>query len=105
MARDTVQNQLGESVATQQGGSAIDMQSLKLRNMLGLLLSVDHSQAFCPMFEAVITGSELVVLGRHSSLEVELFRSPVAGQHDWDSLMKRAISYFADGAFEQFSHL
>jgi hypothetical protein len=104
-ARDNVRNQLGERVTTQQGGFAIDMQRLKLQNTLGLLISVDHSQAFCPTFEAVITGSELVVLGRHSSVEVELFRSPVDGQHDWDNLLNMAISYFVDGAAERFSEL
>jgi serine/threonine-protein kinase len=101
----SVRSQLGDRVTTRLGGLSIDMQSLRFANIHGLILAVDHSQGFCPTFEAMITGSELVVLGRHNQVEVELFRSPLIGHHEWNALESKAIGYLVDGVTEQLGRM
>jgi hypothetical protein len=70
-----------------------------------LALVVEERRRFWPEFEAVITGSELVVIGRHEGVETELFRAPVAGPHDWDTLHASALAYFTNGLVAQCSGL
>ena len=80
-AQDAVRKKLDGAVNTIQSGHELDLKRLTFRNRLGLFLVADEEVRFWPVFEAVITGSELVVTGRDDEREVELFRAPTAGPH------------------------
>jgi hypothetical protein len=96
---------LADKVGIVQSGYGIDLSRLRYKDRLGLFLVVDKSRQFWPEFEAVVTGSELVVTGRHEGRETELLRVPVTGPHDWDKLFTAAVSYFTDGLVAECSGL
>ncbi len=96
-AQNKVKNELGDDIHTLQGGYVMSLPTLTLRNHLGLYLALDEEHKFFPEFLTVITGSELVVTGRHKGVETELFRTPTAGPHEWKPLVASTKVYFTEG--------
>jgi eukaryotic-like serine/threonine-protein kinase len=92
-----IQSRIPDRLSTIQSGHEVELTELRYKNRLGLFLTVDKTRQFFPEFEAVITGSELVVAGMEGETEVELLRTPIVGPHSWDELLEAAIQFFSNG--------
>lgn len=104
-AMSNIQSRIPGRLSTIQSGHGIELAELRYRNQLGLFLTVDNTRQFRPEFEAVVTGSELVVTGREGGTETELIRTPIAGSPPWEELLEAATRYFSKGIYEKCEDL